>query len=291
MLDPDQDPSSSSYTAMAPNNVLVLGAPKTGKITLAQFLSQDFDTSTVPRDSHSGLIYNCELSTRYFQVSLKLLVEEFPEERKEDYEVSDALKKWFAEFSKPDFAELRDALDGVVYCLSMDADTQSYDEQFETLSHIKDSLGEEAFFVVVGASQTDIDLSIAESIEDEAIVNGFEFVDATKNGTNEYNEKLGLARVKEIFEAHSWSDMDKSELADETYQSHKRGKMGDMTRALLDENENEESVKNEAEETFDFDLERLLQKLRIDKEKVATLAEKDKKDYVDKLVQEYLELI
>lgn len=275
---------------MAPNNVLVLGAPKSGKIGLAQFLSQDFDTSTVPCDSHSGLIYNCELSTRYFQLSLNLLIEEFPDQRSDKIDISDALEKWFTEFSKPEFAELRDALDGVVYCLSMDAATKSFDKQFEVLSQMKISLDEEAFFVVVGASPTEIDLSIAEGIEDAAIVNGFEFVDATQSGTNGYNEKLGLARVKEILETHSWSDMEKSELSDETYQSHKRGKMGHMTQGLL-EAEIEKRDSSQSEDDVEFDLERLVQKLRIDKEKVATLDEKDKKDYVDKLVQAYLELI
>lgn len=229
------------------------------------------------------MIYNCELNTKYFHLSLNILIEEFPDLRDTEFDTVECLRNWFEEFSKDEFAELRDALDGLVYCVPMDSSSvKSLDKQLEIVAQIKELLDEEPFYVVVGSAKSEVKPELVEEVEDEVIMNGFEFVDLNENGSNEFMEKVGKNRLLEIFETHLWSDMDKVDLPEEKYVSHKRDKIADMTKGLLEVEDADQPEK-------EIDLERLMQKLRVDKDKVDQLKEEEKKDYVDSLVQEYLE--
>lgn len=266
---------------MAPNNVLVVGAPKSGKIRLAQHISGDYETETILADSHSGLIYNCDLTTKYFTVNVNILIEEFPDDRNVlEKAVEICFSEWFDEFSAEEFVELREALDGFVYSVSMDkVDMIGFEKQLKIVAKIREILGEEVFFVVVGAADGKVGPLVVEEIEDQVIVNGFEFVNLQQSGINEYREKLGRDRLLEIFETHEWSNMEKVPLPEE-YAAHKKDKLPEMAKGLLEDPD---------EEAADFDLERVLQKLRIDKEKFQSLDDKEKREYADNLVKEYLE--
>lgn len=268
---------------MAPNNVLVVGAPKSGKIRIAQHISGDHETETILADSHSGLIYACDLTTKYFNVNVNLLIEEFPDDRSVlDKNIDRCLSEWFEEFAAEEFTELREALDGFVYSVSMDKfDLTAFEKQMEIVGQLRELLPEDAFFVVVGAAAGEVDFLVVDEIEDQVIASGFEFVNLQQSGTNEYREKLGKDRLLEIFETHDWSNMEKV-LQPEEYAAHKRDKLPEMARGLLEFEELDEEAPT-------FDLERVLHKLRIDKEKVQALDDKDKKEYSDKLVEEYLE--
>lgn len=268
---------------MAPNNVLVVGAPGSGKIRIAQHVSGDYETETILADSHSGLIYACDLTTKYFNVNVNILIEEFPDDRSVlDKDVDRCFSEWFDEFAAEEFAELREALDGFVYSVSMDTfGLADFEKQIEIVGQIREILPEDTFFVVVGAAAGEVDLLIVDEIEDQVIASGFEFVNLQQSGINDYREKLGKDRLLEIFETHDWSNMEKV-LQPEEYAAHKIDKLPEMARGLLEFEELDE-------EAADFDLERVLHKLRIDKEKVQALDEKDRKEYAEKLVEEYLE--
>lgn len=265
---------------MAPNNVLVLGSPKSGKIRIAQYLSGDYGTETISPESHSGLVYSCDLTTRYFKLSVNLLIEEFPDERSSDNDPVQCLETWFSEFSTPEFQELRDALDGVVYTVAMEGlHSGSVEAQLDVLGRIKTLLDDDAFVVVVGCADSDVPDHTADQYEDLAISSGFEFVNLQKSGTNEYMEKQGKERLLEIFHTHLWSDMDT--LAHPEQQNHRREKVAGMAQGLLEVDENDKQI----------DFERVLEKLRVDKEKVLALQEHEKREYVDQLVEEYLEYL
>lgn len=270
---------------MAPNNVLILGPPKSGKVRLAQFISDDYDTETIQETSHSGLIYNCDLATKYFQVNINLLVDEYPGSREDaDKELVESLQEWLTEFSSEEMLELREALDGVVFTIAMETlASDSMGKFMDVATQIKELLHEEAFFVVGGSADREMDALKVEEIEDEVISSGFEFVNLQESGSNEYREKLGRDRVLEIFHSHTWSDMEKTSQPEEVFVSHKHDKLAGMSQGLLEVEEEQDLPEKE------LDLERILQKLRIDKEKVDTLKEDEKRDYVDKLVEEYLE--
>lgn len=269
---------------MAPNYVLVLGPQKSGKVRLAQYITGDYGTDTILNASHSGLIYNCDLNTKYFSLNVSILIEEFPENRADaKQDVVQYLNSWFEEFSSEEFLELRKALDGVVYTIPMDKfESKCLEEQLDVVAKIKDLIDEDSFFVVAGSATGEIDPWTVEEIEDQVISNGFEFVNLQDSGTNEFLEKVGRDRLMEIFQSHMWTDMDKIVQSQEKYVNHKRDKIAGMTKGLLE-------MENQDKPERDIDLERILQKLRIDKEKVDALKEHEKREFVDKLVEEYLE--
>lgn len=263
------------------NNVLVLGAPGTGKIRLAQFITKDYDTSTLTDKTHSGLVYNGVLLTKYFTLKINLLIEEFPHDRTDPtLHPSKCLKDWYQEFLTDEMADLRDVIEGVVFTFNMDDyEAELLDEQLRLMGELKDLLEEnDAFFVVMGISTAEIDQNVLEDIEDQVIMNGFEFVNYNESGTNEFNEKTGRDRLREVFETHEWSQRKDPSLTEEQYMEHKQEKMLLMTESLLPNEESEE-----------LPLDVLLKKLQLEKSKVAEMDENDRKAYVDSLVEEYLE--
>lgn len=263
------------------NNVLVLGAPGTGKVRLAQFITHDYDTSTLEDHTHSGLVYNGVLLTKYFTLKINLLIEEFPHDRKDpSLDPYESLENWYQEFVSDDMTDLRDVIEGVVFTFSMeDYDETNLNQQLRILGELKELLkSNDAFFVFMGISKSKLEDRTLEAIEDQVIMNGFEFVNYNESGTNEYKEKMGKDRLLEVFETHEWSQRKDSNLSEEEYIKHKQDKMLLMTESLLPSGESAGPL-----------LDVLLKKLQLEKSKVAGMDEKDKKSYVDTLVEEFLE--
>ncbi|KAF3989760.1 hypothetical protein FT663_01908 [Candidozyma haemuli var. vulneris] len=265
---------------MIPNNVLVLGPPKTGKVRLAQHITKDLDTSTIPDNSHSGLIYNCDLKTKYFSTQLNLLLEEFPEERPhKSEECLESLTEWNEAFKSDEYQELREALDGIIF--TIDPECVSTDEWAELLniySQVRDGLDTSCFAVVMAAKAEKKDEVKLEQFEDECIQYGIEFVYEGESGINEFKEKLGKDRVLEILETHEWSNISSSE--PEEYVKHKESKIDDMTRGLL-ESEGDESMP----------LDQLMDKLRLERSKVEGMAPEEKESYVKQVMEELIDYI
>lgn len=261
--------------------MLILGAPSTGKIRLAQYITEDYDSSTIPDESHSGLVYNCLLVTRYFTLKINLLIEEFPPDRKcLTVDSSLFLETWYQEFCSEDMTDLRDVIEGVVFTFSIDdLNPNEFDQQLHILGEMKEVLKKnDSFFVIMGISKGEIDELGLADIEDQVIMNGFEFINYNASGTNEFKEKLGLDRLREVFETHEWSLLEESNITEEDYVKHKQEKMLLMTESLLPSEEKEGPL-----------LEILMKKLQLEKTKVAEMDDKDKQTYVDSLVEEFLE--
>lgn len=269
---------------MKTNNVLILGPPKSGKIRIAQHITKDLDTSTIQPESHSGLIYNYTLNTKYFSLDVNLLIEEYPDSRASLAAIETLLQSFLDEFKTPEFTELRDALDGLVFTIDIFADAKIIQKLLDTFIKIKELLEEnDIFVVVVGFAEAD-QKPLLEIVEDEVIAHGFEYVNFNEYGTNEYMEKIGKDRLVEIFHTHEWSQTDKP-ISDETYTQHKTEKLGSMAEPLID---NEDSPATD-ERLARVDLDTLLAKLSVDKLRAQGLTEEEKKQFVDDLVDNYME--
>lgn len=272
-------PALAEY--MDHNNILVLGAPGSGKIRLAQFITKDYDTSTIPKDTHSGLVYNTLLVTKYFTLNINLLIEEFPPNRNESTsDIQKCFKNWYEEFCSDDITELREVIEGVVFTLNMDGlDVAKLEDLLLILNDLKQLLIEnDCFFVVMGISNGFLSANAITDIEDQVIMNGFEFVNFDESGTNEFKEKVGPDRMQEIFESHEWSQTMKSEITEADYIKHKHEKMLLMSESLLGSEGRQTPL-----------LENLMGKLRLEKAKVTEMDDGDKQNYIESLVEEFLE--
>lgn len=263
------------------NNVLVLGPPKSGKIRFAQFISGDYETETISDDSHSGLMYKCNLKTKYFSVDVNLLIEEFPESRKEPEEKwISSLQTWFGEFESDTMADLREVIEGVVFTVCVNEwDDNVIKQQLDILSNMKDLLKDnDPFFIVMGVSEHDIEQDTMADLEDLVLLNGFEFVYFNDSGMNEFRDKMGKDRLLEVLETHEWTQKHLTHVSNEDYMAYKKEKMTLMTQGLLQEDDCNIPT-----------LDVLLQKLQIEKLKVEEMKENERKGYVDGLVDEFLE--
>lgn len=260
------------------NNVLIVGPPHTGKLTIAQYVTKDFDCSTVSDHTHSGLVYQHLLRTKYFEANVNILIEEYPDSRVTESSSDDLIRhltSFAAEFAKSDYKELRDELEGIVFTVDLQrwpvALLRTALEQFDCIKALFED--QELFYVVVGNAKDLVDEQVVE-IEDEIMQFAFEFVDLSKSGENEFREKTGKDRLLELFESHDWSDFDSSTVAS-------KGLLPDdfeqMTESLMDN------------EKLPFD--KLLLRINAERERVKGLNDEEKERTVRAIVNDLMEHI
>ncbi|KAK6198928.1 increased recombination centers protein 6 [Scheffersomyces amazonensis] len=261
---------------MIPNHILILGAPHSGKLRISKTLCDDVYDQIVDDDkiqsSHSGIIIKSKVSTKYYSVNLNILVDEYPEirnEQEEEYSVEHklrSLKKWKDEFLSDECSELRDVLDGFIYCISLDDNTiNDISDSIEIINEIRNGIvGDRdwnGFIAIVGTSTKDKN-DLNEDVEDLVILNGYEYIDFDKSGRNEYHETVGKDRIVEIVQSNEWTHMETKENVN--YDNNKKKKMYEMTRGLLssegEEREEEEEVNSK------LDLDEIFAKLKLAKD-------------------------
>lgn len=293
---------------MIPNHVLILGAPNTGKLRICELVScQNLDFSSVDSKSHSGLIFKTDLSTKYYSLMLNLLVDEYPQQRRnskydseEEEDKINSLKIWLNEFLSDDFQELREAIDGLIFCFRIDQDSLEYIEKcLSIFSEVRDKLSEDRgdglFSVVVGDSKA---RKINEDVEDLVIPFGFEYVNLFEKGEDEYRDKIGQDRLLEIIETHEWSQMDLKKGRDQdAYDENKRNKISDMTKGLLDvqdkqDGQNGQYGQDEAQ-SKQIDLDAVLMKVQQAKQNVNNndMDDDQKEAYVHKVIKDIIDFI
>mmetsp|Transcript_5450 Transcript_5450/g.6344 ORF Transcript_5450/g.6344 Transcript_5450/m.6344 type:complete len:284 (+) Transcript_5450:31-882(+) len=283
---------------MIPNHVLVLGAPNTGKLRICELISsRKLDFTSVDSKSHSGLIFKTDLSTKYYSLRLNLLVDEYPqqrnslecnsEEEEEEEAKINALKIWREEFLSDSYQELRQAIDGLIFCIRIDQDSLKYiEESLAVFSDIRDKLiedrGDGLFSVVVGDSNT---RKINEEVEDLVTPFGFEYVNLFEQGQDEFRDKIGLDRLLEIIETNEWSQMDLKKGKDHAYNEKKRNDMGYMTQGLLDDQVGEETKSKQ------IDLEDVLMKVQEAKKNAKDMEDEQKEAYTNKIIKDIIDFI
>ncbi|KAL7665284.1 Increased recombination centers protein 6 [[Candida] zeylanoides] len=202
------------------SHVLVVGGPHSGKLRACRAVGADGAAVGAPPRPHSGLILPFALDTKYYHVDGKLFVDEF-----------DAAAEWSAEFLADDMRELRDVLEGFVLCV--DTANGAALESVEMAASIRSRLDAESdgewrgFVVVVGT------VGSAEA-EDAAAAHGFEFVALSDAGRNEYRDKIGVDRLREVFEAHPWRGAARAERPDAYEQRQRRSVESQLEPLLTD---------------------------------------------------------
>ncbi|KAG7192980.1 Increased recombination centers protein 6 [Scheffersomyces spartinae] len=283
---------------MIPNHVLVVGPPHSGKLRIAQEIGEELESPTINQDSHSGLIFRKKLSTRYFSTNINILVDEYPGARADDVgsdsAKAKALEEWAGEFMSDEMTELRDALDGLIFCLDSNDKLEHLERCLEILESIRNVLTPEdayawpGFIVVVVNGLPEEDSCLA--IEDLALVRGLECVNLKQSGYNEYNERLGLGRIKELFDSHEWSstsnEVEEKPSTSNLYEQRKTVQIQSMTEPILAAEE------KETNEEQPFELSEILQRLSLEKEKAAGMQNKEQKEaYVRKVIDEIIDYI
>lgn len=253
---------------MKPNHVLIVGPPHSGKLRIAQHVTGDTDTSTVEPNSHSGLIYSHIVKTKYYELAVNLLVEEYPDSRISHEPTLDLLLTFAEEFLSDEYSELREALDGIVLTIDPTASELDLEDMIPIYEKLRDLLaGADAFCVVVTPWPDLVSLEFALAVEDMMNCAGLEFLNFNDAGENEFKEKLGKDRLTELFHSHEWTSMD-------PVRPNEAMNGGDSHHP--------KSTANLP------DIGRLAQQLKREREVVSELDELERQSYVDDLVDEYM---
>lgn len=279
---------------MIPNHVLLIGGPDTGKLQLSNVILNNQHIEGVEEDSHSGLMVKTNLSTKYYNVDINLLIDEYPSERSmiKDNEESlkyDYFREWYDEFISLNCKELRDVLDGIIFSINIDQDSVEYISQcIDLLNDLKDLLNREydewsGFFAVTGVTNTKRQV---DEVEDIVLANGFEFIYLNEHGQNEFKDKIGKDRLLELFQSHEWKNIEF--LDSET--NYKTNKM-----ATIERNQMTEKLLNDYDEDppdDKLDISDILTKLKLAKDKANGLNnENEKESYVNKIIDDVIDYL
>ncbi|EGW35532.1 uncharacterized protein SPAPADRAFT_58759 [Spathaspora passalidarum NRRL Y-27907] len=271
---------------MIPNHLLILGPPNSGKLRIAKTIAQDYEAGEYePDQSHSGIIIKTSVITKYYEMKLTIMIDEYLEKSHGANDKLAELSKWYEDFQSDDCEELREVIDGFIFTVNMASDSVEYIEMaMDVLATIRQSLGGhdwKGFICVVGSSPNDepIDEDLVELIEDAAITSGFEFINLQSEGVNEYKEKQGKDRIKELIECHEWSNMDMLTDKPDRYEKSKLDKLESMTVGLLDEHKQ------------DMELEEIFNKLSVSKQVISNLPPDKRESYANKVLEEIIDFI
>ncbi|KAI5953034.1 IRC6 [Candida theae] len=276
---------------MIPNHVLILGPPNSGKLRISDLISRgdaNSARSIVQDESHSGIIQTTSLTTKYYTVKLKLMIDEYPSKRTSsitDDEYISALQEWKRDFFTEEMGELREALDGIIFTYNMNTHPQFLPNLLLEVDEIRAKLEQldnwDGFLSVVGTVPFGeaVELYKMDAIEDEVITHGIEFINFEKSGINEYKERVGRDRLLELFETHGWSNMELLERDHSKYEKNKVKKLEGMQTRLLNGTDRGP------------DLEDMFSKISLARENASNLPPEQREKYAKEMVDEFMEFL
>ena len=145
------------------------------------------------------------LKTAYYTAAVPIWIDE----------ISD-LEQWKDEFSKPEAREVIEAVGAWIYCFSTpaqkkDGEEVAIDAQVEETMKAISEVIDNASDMSWDGTRLAIDMAPSNQgkatvvAEEQCLDCGFEYIHVDAEGKNEYGEKLGLERAKEVLETNEWS--------------------------------------------------------------------------------------
>lgn len=171
-----------------PRNKVLLAFPK-GLQSKSNILSSIFPSI---KDVDSSVVRGVVWETKYYSVSIDLYVDEF-----------DDLEEWLADLRGGECIELRQALAGLIITLPIQdgLSKKSLNSYIEEISQQDDS-----FTILMNLKSTQDSISWEEE-KDEFASSGIELIGYLEEGLNEFGERLGIERIREILDTHDWQEI------------------------------------------------------------------------------------
>lgn len=155
--------------------------------------------------STAGLTHEWSVKTAYYSAKVPIWVDELSD-----------VAAWKTEFLRPEAKEVTDAVGAWIYCFERQEDGGISAQAEEAMKGIQEVVEQHAGYgpdcVMLGvakpvgkqASPESSSQPSKDDQEDICMQYGFEFIDYTATGHNEFGEKVGIQRLKEALEANEW---------------------------------------------------------------------------------------
>ena len=233
------------------NRILIVGPKKSGKLTLLKKL-----TGSLPDigDSHAGLTHSLEIENKYFSTTISIWIDEY-------HDIPDFVNA----YSTPEGQEVLECVGVICLCLP-------YIPPRLTGLEVGDKTGLIIHKTRAHSHEKQMAEEKREGIEGIDGWEGWERIFLDEEGVNEYNEKLGVERVREVIESHPWPQSSKPA----STHPHSSPSMSDLGQEDNDGNENM------------ADLDILVERLKATREFIATLPENEREEYAKRMVEELI---
>jgi len=160
----------------------------------------------------AGLSHTWDLTTQYYKAKLSIWIDEVT-----------SISAWKTDFLNADAKEVVRALGAIVLCFKKPATKDELDTVIETMKGVKEVVDihwgyswDGTLLAVAMPSGTIATMDKSEEEWDELSRDeGFEYIDATAKGRNEFGELQGIERLREALEANEWETMPDEFDADE----------------------------------------------------------------------------
>lgn len=219
------------------------------RLTNATALTDSAPTPDPSTGSLAGVTHEWNIKTAYYTANIPIWIDEITD-----------LEAWKAEFLKPEAKEVVEALGAWIYCFDSGkkesengAEEVTISEQAEQTMKAVDEVVKKACGSMWDGTKLAMDLTPsnkgkrADTADEMCLDLGFDYVHIDAEGKNDYGEKLGLERAKEILEANEWSaqpaeDDDEENIGDmDDEQAQMNAELWGMKASLLDpDNDDEE---------------------------------------------------
>ncbi|KAK4546421.1 hypothetical protein LTR36_002098 [Oleoguttula mirabilis] len=287
--------------------ILGVGAPRSRILDVVK----DLTGSTPAPDetgSTAGLTHEWDVKTAYYSAKVPIWVDEIPE-----------TEAWKTEFLKPEAQEVVEAVGAWIYCFTKPRDGTVSEEMEEVMKAIQNiaeehaGYGAETVMLAVAMpnrqqAETEASGASPEEWDDVCMQYGFEYIDYSAQGKNDFGEKVGFERLKEALEATAWAataddeddlTFDELEFDDEDEVGGFGREEAEMTAELFgmkaalyedddDEHETDDAVPPREQATQVDDLERMMGKLLAVKERSADLPEAQRKRMAAQAVRDLM---
>ncbi|CCF60092.1 hypothetical protein KAFR_0J00240 [Kazachstania africana CBS 2517] len=187
------------------NKILIVFSSETSDTTKKDILSKIFVQIEKER-LNDNIIKHIQWETKYYRAELDLYVDQY-----------DTLSEWIKELLSEESTPLLEVLAGVI--VIDDADITEHKGKFDQIST---KIHDDSFLLRCINSE-----KIQDS-QDEVLNDVLETVHLGSLGTvNEFGEKLGIERIKEILDTHAW-DQDVVELLQDDQMKRHRTHVEDI---------------------------------------------------------------
>ncbi|GME84475.1 unnamed protein product [Ambrosiozyma monospora] len=296
------------------NQILLVGAPHTNKLTIANEVFNVSQSSLKciidsNNGSHAGLtIEGLPHETKYYTTELGLFIDELEDDSLEKFEI------WLNDFKSDDVKELRDFIQGIVFTIDLNASSvedidkiaqhleqlsTQFDDEFIESSNKQDIFQWDGFKIVVGVNknktgESPIDDEKLLEIEDTILSTGFEFINYNDTReTNEFGDVFGKERFVDIIENTEWRELDRifKPMAAKSKEEEEKTRK-ELATPLIpkDKEESKDSEEDKLKSIENMDV--ILKKLNIARDAVKDMkSEEQKMEYVDNVLKDMFKYI
>ena len=167
---------------MAPSSrkILIVGRPKSGKLSLVKALTSSLPTGLTHETTHAGLSHTITLTTRYYSTEAGIWIDEIPEDT----------ETWMDEYLSDEATAVLHSLAAVIFTVDPALSTGGQElSMIKKLNERGEDIEWDGTCIIVGKQSQEQSISDITSFCDD---NAIEYIDLNQSGQNDYGGEASI---------------------------------------------------------------------------------------------------